>query len=226
MPTPMVFLMRVIFAGAMMLMPVAALAGAVSEAPPSSPDPAAKYLFYMHGLYVEKHGPNSDYHYADVLQALADKGLEVIGEARGPSNPGAYARKVAGEVQALLDAGVPARNITVAGHSKGGFISLLAASFVQNTEIKYGIMAACGLEGTPFRRNYRKFTNNRASEMKGRFLVVWEQGDDVAGPCDEALDASGAEYRNEILNVGGGHRLFYQPEATWIDLLSGYALSE
>lgn len=196
------------------------------DAPPSSPDPAKTYLFYMHGGYVEKHGANGDYRYGDVLEALAGKGLVVIGEARSSGNPGRYARTIVEQVQGLLDAGVPATNITVAGHSKGGFISLLASTRIGNSAIKYGIMAACGQQGTPFHKTYRRFIKKDAKRAKGKFLVAWEEGDNVAGNCDQALDKAGADYRNEVLSVGGGHRLFYQPEATWIELLTSFALSK
>lgn len=35
---------------------------------------------------------------------------------------------------------------------------------------------------------------------------------------------AGVRYENKVLPTGqGGHRLFYNPEPIWIDLLSAYA---
>jgi len=211
------------------LLSVAALsaeAGRVEPSPPADPDPNARYMFFMHGGYVEQHGLGRDYEYEAILRALADKGFVVIGEARGPTKFGAYARGIADQVETLLDAGVPAGHITVAGHSKGGFLALMAASFIRRGKIKFGILAACGLDGTPYRRNYLRFFERRAKKIKGRFLVMWEAGDVDTGHCDEALAAAGAPHRNLVLKVGGGHQLFYTPRAAWIDPLAAFALSQ
>ena len=198
------------------------LAGDVVSEAPDMPDPDARYLFYMHGGYPEKRGGNADYEYDNNLRALADKGFVVIGELRGPTNPRDYGARVAGQVSRLLEAGVPASQITVSGHSKGGFMTLVAAANLQNPEIKFGVMAACGRKGTRFHKTYRKFTKRAAANMRGRFLVAWAEDDDVAGDCDKALDAAGVTYENKILPAGG-HRLFYRPDPTWIDLLAGFA---
>jgi hypothetical protein len=200
-----------------------AVAGEVLEKPPANPDPAARYLFYMHGRYVEERVSDTNYNYDAILRELAGKGFTVIGEARGKVDIGAYARTVAGQVSALISAGVPAANITVAGHSRGGFIALLSASFIGDPGIRFGILAACGLEGTRFRKAYRKLLNKSAQAIKGRFLVMWEQSDDEIGHCDEVLQKAGAPYRNLTLTAGGGHRIFYQPENAWVDPLVAFA---
>ncbi|MBT6095795.1 MAG: hypothetical protein HOK06_02355 [Rhodospirillaceae bacterium] len=202
------------------------MAGEVLNTPPSSPDPTKTYLFYMHGRYIEKRGPDADYRYASILEALAKKDLIVIGEVRGDTAFGKYAAKIVSQARSLLEAGVPVSNITVAGHSKGGFISLIVSTRLGESSIKYGVMAACGVEGTGFRRPYQRFIRKDAHRAKGRFLVAWEQGDTEAGKCDAALDKAGVEYHNEVLTVGGGHRLFYEPEPTWIKLLADFALSK
>jgi hypothetical protein len=212
----MMLFFLVVFAGP-------ALAGEVLEKPPTTPDPASRYMFYMHGRYVEERGSDNVYKYDAILRELADKGFTVVGEARGQVDLGDYARLVAGQMTAMISAGVPAGNITVAGHSRGGFIALLAASFVGNPDVRYGILAACGLEGTRFRKAYRRLLKKSAEAIKGKFLVMWEQGDEDAGHCDEVLEKAGAPYRNVKLTVGGGHRIFYKPEASWLGPLVTFA---
>lgn len=192
---------------------------------PDTIDPSKHYMFYMHGNYVEKNGPHKKYEYYEILDALEAKGLVVIGEARGKTNMAEYAKMVAGQVKRLLKAGVPADNITVAGHSRGGFISMQVASNLMKGKIRFGALAACGLKGTSFFKPYKGLLKKRAASMKGNFLVMWEKSDDVAGSCDKAMNkAGGVKYTNMELTVGGGHKLFYEPKASWIDPLAAFAM--
>lgn len=206
--------------------PFGVYAGEVLDAPPATADVSAKYLFYMHGRYIERRGADGDYKYEAILNALADKGLVVIGEIRGDTNPRAYPGKIAGQVKSLLNAGVPAGNVTIAGHSKGGFMSMLTASRLRNKAVKYGVLAGCAVEGSKFRRSYMKFSGRRASGMRGRFLVAWDADDDVARECDLVMRKAGVEYRNLEFKTGRGHQLFYAPEAIWIEPLAKFALSD
>ncbi|MGB5707197.1 MAG: hypothetical protein WBM41_10205 [Arenicellales bacterium] len=192
---------------------------------PDTIDPSKHYMFYMHGNYVEKNGPHKKYKYYEILEALEAKGFAVIGEARGKTNMAEYAKMVTGQVKRLLKAGVPADNITVAGHSRGGFISMQVASNLMKGKIRFGALAACGLKGTGFFKQYKGLIEKRAAKMKGNFLVMWEQSDDVAGNCDKAMNkAGGVKYTNLELTVGGGHELFYEPKASWIDPLAAFAM--
>jgi len=206
--------------------PLSVDAGEVLDAPPSQPETSAKYLFYMHGRHVEKHGTNNGYSYPTILDALAKKGLVVIGEVRSDTNPGSYSKGIARQVRALLDAGVPAKNITVAGHSRGAFMSMLSASRIQNEAIKYGVLAGCGVKGSEFRRSYMRFTKRSAKRMRGRFLVAWDADDDVTRECDLAMEKAGVDFRNLVFQTGNGHQLFYTPESVWIDPLAEFALSD
>jgi len=206
--------------------PLSVYAGEVLDTPPAQPDSSAKYLFYMHGRHVERQGADGDYEYAGILDALAKKGLVVIGEVRSATDPRAYSKDIASQVRGLLEAGVPAKNITVAGHSKGGFMSMLSASQIQNEAIKYGILAGCGVEGSAFRRSYMKFSKRSAKRMRGHFLVAWDADDDVTRECDLAMGKAGVDFRNLVFETGSGHRLFYKPKPVWIDPLAEFALSE
>jgi hypothetical protein len=38
---------------------------------------SAEYLFFLHNYYVEKHGPNRDCKYYDLLNAFEDRGFTV-----------------------------------------------------------------------------------------------------------------------------------------------------
>ena len=201
-----------------------AVAGTVENDVPDAIDSNAKYLFYMHGLAIERGGPRArSYDYAGILKELAMRGFVVIGEERSRVRNDVYANKVAGQVRKLLAAGVPAKNITVAGHSKGGMITMLVMSMLANPEIAYVNFAGCGKEGSGF-EGYLQFAQNRASMARGQLLSAYDRSDQIAGSCKPALDKmSNAVVTERVLNIGGGHELFYTPKAEWLDILQAWA---
>jgi hypothetical protein len=199
-----------------------AQAGEVLKKAPLRPDSTKFYLFYLHGAYVERHGTDDRYQYREILLALAEKGFSVIGEIRSPGGIGRYARELAAQVRHLLDNGVPSWHIGVAGHSRGGFIALVTAARLARRDIRFGILAACGLPGTPFRRAYDRFVDRDAANLQGRFLVMWDQEDRVAADCDKAFAAARPPFENKVLTGGEGHELFYKPDKHWIDPLAAF----
>lgn len=199
-------------------------AGAVDRPMPSVIDPAKRYLFYMHGIYVERQGAFEQYQYHDILDAIEAQGFVVIGEARGLTNAGRYAKVIAKQVQALLDAGVPSYQITVAGHSKGGLIALYAAALLDETGVNYVVFAGCGKAGTEYRRDLNKFMKLQTAPIEGNFLVAWAEDDMIAADCDDALKGGKAVIKNKVLPTGyGGHKMFYTPEPLWLNELTAFA---
>jgi len=200
------------------------LAGTVQSDIPSVVDPSAKYLFYMHGRAIEEGGPRAkSYRYSSTLEELAKRGFVVIGEERSPVRNDVYADKVAGQVRKLLAAGVPAKNITVAGHSKGGLIAMLVMSNLANTDVAYVNFAGC-IKGVSESQGYLKFAEHRAPRARGQLLSAYDRSDEVAGSCKQALDRmKGAVVVERVLDIGGGHELFYSPKAQWLDVLQSWA---
>jgi hypothetical protein len=201
-----------------------AFAGSVHKDVPNDVDPNAKYLFYMHGLAIEQGGPRArSYNYSGILKELAKRGFVVIGEERSRVRNDVYADKVAGQVRKLLAAGVPAKNITVAGHSKGGMITMLVMSSLANPDIAYVNFAGCGREGSGF-EGYLRFAEHRASMARGQLLSAYDRSDQIAGSCKPALDKmTNATVTERVLDIGGGHELFYSPKAEWLDILQAWA---
>lgn len=206
----------VLFSGAPVL--------AADRAMPRVIDPAKRYIFYMHGIYVERQGPYEQYHYYDILDAIEAQGFVVIGEARSLTNAGRYAKGIAKQVQTLLDAGVPSYQITVAGHSKGGLIALYVAAFLDETGVNYAVFAGCGKAGTEYRRDLNKFMKLQTEPVEGNFLVAWAEDDMIAADCDDALKGDKAVFKNKVLPAGhGGHKLFYTPDPLWLQELTAFA---
>lgn len=199
-------------------------AGTVQKDVPSVVDPNARYLFYMHGVAIEQGGPRAkSYDYSWILNELARRGFVVIGEERSRVRNDVYAQKVAGQVRKLLSAGVPAKNITVAGHSKGGMITMLVMTMLPHPDIAYVNFAGCGREGSGF-EGYLQFAKQRGAMARGRLLSAYDRTDQIAGSCKPALDKmTNAVVTERELDIGGGHELFYSPKSEWVDILQAWA---
>ena len=201
-----------------------AVAGTVEKDVPDAIDSNARYLFYMHGFAIELGGPRArSYNYSGILNDIAKRGFVTIGEKRTRVQNEVYAEKVAGQVRKLLAVGVPAKNITVAGHSKGGMIAMMVMSMLANPEIGYVNFAGCGRKGSGF-GGHLQFAQNRASMARGLLLSAYDRSDQIAGSCKPALDKmSKAVVTEQVLEIGGGHELFYTPKAEWLDILQAWA---
>jgi hypothetical protein len=189
----------------------------IFTAAPASPDPKARYIFYLHGRIIEEEGPEAvspefgKYEYAEILEAFADRGFIVISEARAKNTDvKQYAQKVAGQVNALLAAGVPPGNITVAGASKGGVIAHKASSDLHNKDLNIVLLAACG-EG---------YLDGFQPDLAGNVLSVYDYKDNKgAGSCAGffAKSRSINQHKEIELKLGLGHGILYQPMEEWVE---------
>jgi hypothetical protein len=187
-----------------------------SDAPYNMPkriDPSTRYFIYCHNYYVEQFGASGECDYYGILASFSDNGYRVISELRPMgASISDYAKKTAQDVQVLIDAGVPPANIVISGHSKGGVIALQVASQLNNSEIRYVIMAGCGIK--PLAKAYPA-TNT----IKGRFLSIYAKKDRIAGSCDLLLkgDEQAMRLKELALDSQKGHRLFFLPEKLWTE---------
>jgi hypothetical protein len=195
--------------------------GVVQSAPPVHPDPAARYLFYLHGTTVETGQFIREagvYEYDRILAAFAERGFQVIGEKRGPDTQiPAYAGKVSEQVGRLIQAGVPPGHITVAGHSKGGWIAIGVAARIRRPGINYAFLATC-VHRPP------GVTDSVTPPLQGRILSVYDYADTMTGSCQTTIKlAPGASLKESVIHVGHGHWSFYQPRPEWLDLVQAWA---
>jgi hypothetical protein len=96
------------------------------------------------------------YNWSGIVKNFSNHGFSMISEVRDSgTTPRECAGHVAGQVKRLLAADVPPQRTTVAGHSKGGAITLITAALLQNPDIKFIDMASCGNDG-PFSRSFRR----------------------------------------------------------------------
>lgn len=184
---------------------------ALDRAVPGHIDPNDRYLFFIHNLYVEKHGPHKATKYFDILKAFEEKGFTVISDLRtGKTDPAAFAKTVAGQVEKLRKAGVPDKNIIITGHSKGGHIVLHVAKKLDAPDIRYVAMAGCSLT---------RFFKKDPVPRHGHFLSIMDTGDTIARSCRPLLKKAGPTLKSEelLIPAAQNHQLFFKPQSIWVD---------
>lgn len=201
---------------------------AIHSGVPTTIDPAARYLFHMHGRAIEVQGPKAktpwgNYLYNDVLEAFGDRGFVVISEVRPATTQlEPYATTVAGQIAKLLSAGVPPENITVTGFSKGGAIAVLTTPVIANPRVNFVVMAGCLLAGggrTP------ADLMATGKPPQGRIFSIYDEGDTEAGSCaGEFAGKPGVTFKETVLREGRGHGLFLTPNKVWLDPVIDWAL--
>jgi hypothetical protein len=187
---------------------------------PGSIDHTKRYLFYLHGKIIEDQGlpaisPDyGEYEYAAILEKLSEYDFIVISEQRAKNADSLeYAKRVAEQIIQLLEAGVPAQNITVLGASKGAGIAIDVSHLLENPQINFVIMAICAPE------TVQEFIQSQVT-LYGNVLSIYDSSDSLAGSCQDLFAFSEgkglARYNEIVLNIGTGHGILYRPLDAWI----------
>ena len=188
---------------------------------PDSIEPTKQYLFYLHGKIVEDQGipaisPDyGEYEYQAILERFRGLGFVVISEQRPKNTDGTkYARKIVAQIKDLLDAGVPDKNITVVGASKGSYIAISISHFLESDEVNYVLLGSC------YPGELELLEQNQII-LYGNVLSIYDSVDQYAGSCEELFSLSesrgGLSRHDEIvLNIGTGHGILYEPLDEWI----------
>ncbi len=181
---------------------------------PNKVDSNQKYVFYSHGYIVE--GENERpvhprwgvYDFPSVKESLSDNSYNLVAHHRHKNtNSFEYAKKLAKEVNSLIEAGVPPENITLVGFSRGGAITIIASNELRNEKVNFAILAGCaGLIKT-----------NPKIQLYGRVLSIFETSDQV-GSCNFLKERSnGIKSFSEIaISTGKEHGAFYLPREEWV----------
>jgi hypothetical protein len=133
-----------------------------------------------------------------------------VSEARAKdTDPKVYSDKVAGQIEALLAAGVPGRQITVIGVSKGSVIAMLVSTQVRSPEVGYVILANCN----------GWVTEHFHIDLHGQVLSIYEATDSVGGTCGPIFAQSKqiGRHREIRLETGLRHGFLYRPMKEWLE---------
>jgi hypothetical protein len=125
-----------------------------------------------------------------------------------------YAKKTAEQITDLLEAGVPAKNITVVGVSKGSYIAIYVSHFLENKKVNFVILGSCYPDEVELLKQNQII-------LYGNVLAIYDSVDIYAGSCEELFSLSeshgGLSRHDEIvLNIGTGHGILYKPLDEWI----------
>ena len=183
-------------------------------------DPDKQYMFYLHGKIIEDQGLSAispdfgEYEYQAILEQLAGYGFVVISEQRTKDTEGvAYARKISSQIKTLIEAGVPARNITVVGASKGGAIAIYISYFLEDDEVNFVLLAIC-------HPDYVSELIQDEIILHGNVLSIFDKTDEFAGSCQKLFSFSGGKGLSKsaevVLDIGLGHGMLYQPLDEWM----------
>ncbi|NKB34940.1 MAG: alpha/beta hydrolase [Pseudomonadales bacterium] len=174
-----------------------------------------KYVFYSHGLIVEGdnatpgHSEYGVYDFPAIKNRLFDiGGFNLIAHHR-PANTeiSTYVATFSSWVDSLLDAGVPASNITLIGFSRGSHLTALTASRFNSHDINTVLMAGCFEGDIEF---------DPPIHLSGRLLSIYETTDSP-GPCQRLAERSDLRTFDEIsITTGRKHGAFYTPLEVWI----------
>ena len=214
------------------LLPVLVIVAAVGAASdggriltraPESPDPAGRYVFYLHGRIIEVQGTKAEspefgaYDYDGILEALSAPGFTVIAEVREDGAGREFAVETARQVRDLLQAGVPPRNVTVVGFSKGGMLAVGVSTLVGSDEVGYVILAGCSPD--------ERWVSRVAPRVRGRFLSLFDRSDRLSPSCEPLYAAAKQlhETKEQVFETGLDHGLFYRPRSDWLDQVFAWA---
>jgi len=188
-----------------------------SYAFPISIDPTKQYLFYLHGKIIEDQGIPAispefgEYQYEAILEKLRSYDFVVISEQRPKDTHSFdYAKRVQKQVETLIEAGVPAGNITVVGASKGAAIAVLVSHLLENEEVNFVLLGSCHPDTVD------EFMKDQV-RLVGNVLSIYDSVDKWAGSCQGLFSLSEiSNYDEIVLEIGTGHGVLYQPLDAWI----------
>jgi hypothetical protein len=177
------------------------------------------YIYYLHGKIVEDQGRNAvserfgPYEYDRIVSALGQTGADVVSEVRKTNTDSrSYATQVAAEIRQLKQSGVPSRNITVVGASKGAAITLEISHLLNDDGISYVLLAICA-------PSLLEYWARQEICPAGRVLSIFDVSDESVGSCNALVDrcrATVAGYREIELDLGLSHGILYQPYDEWV----------
>lgn len=205
---------------------------AVSDEPrildraPREPDPAARYIFYLHGRIIEIEGPEAvsptfgRYEYRAILEAFEKRGFVVVAAVRGDGAGAAFVADTAEQIRGLLSAGVPTSHITVVGFSKGAFLTQGVSALVAQDGVSYVILAGCSRDPARARQ--------QGPRLRGRFLSLFDRSDRLSPSCKTLFaHAESVQEKDEhVFDSGLDHGHFYTPRADWVDRVADWARAE
>jgi len=190
-------------------------------------EPPFPAVLLNHGIIVDQRGLGAakkrGYNPKALCETLATDGyLAFLPIRRSGSSPQkAHFHEVMaalGAVRARPD--VDRSRVTMAGHSRGGLLTLWAA--VRGSPVRSYMLLA----PAPGAHGILTKLLDAVDRIHAPLLVMFERSDkfseirETVDQLDEALNASSVPHKIIRYDGGGGHDLFFKPDYYWSDMLS------
>ena len=167
----------------------------------------------MHAIYLPSRSTSVDH--AAIVAAFGDMGFAVDTMAYAGETRADYARRVAGKVRSLLDAGVAPERITVVGAGHGSPIAILASAIAGNSHVNYVLLGGCDA----------RLKDDYTFRMGGRVLGIRDAADRGSHSCRPLWrDAPRVGDRRDMtIATGLGAHAFDQPRAEWLQPIDAWS---
>jgi hypothetical protein len=183
----------------------AALATSTGMAAAQTPTAGGQYLVYLPSTAA-------DVDQASIVTAFNDSGYTVDTFPDVREDDLTYARRIAGEVRALIARGVHPEQISVVGAGSGSRIAALVSAVTGNRQVNYVLLGGCDL----FLKQQYTF------HMSGRVLGIRDVADPRSHSCRPLWQGSPklGDRRDMALRTAYGATLFERPRAEWMQPLT------
>jgi hypothetical protein len=174
------------------------------------------HIYYLHGKINEEQGRNAvsekfgKFELDEILKQLNVNNSVIHCEIRTKdTDVKIYATKISREIDSLINSGIPSRNITIVGASKGALIAM-NISHINKHNINYVFLAG--------NNDYQEKNNDW--KFHGQILCIYDLSDDIAGEnynyWKEKPNYSTIFEQLEI-KTNLGHGFLYKPLKEWIN---------
>ncbi len=175
------------------------------------------YIFFLHNKFTEEHHADEKHpaygkaQYNEIIREFERENFILITEKR-PKNTVVkeYAKKVAGQIDSLLQSGIKPNQITVIGLSKGGYIAQYVSTLLANPNINFVFIGS-----------YQETDLKQLSDISycGNILTIYEKTDILGVSAVNRTKNSKFKISrfDEIeLNTNLKHGFLFQPLKEWI----------
>lgn len=177
-----------------------------------------KFIFFLHNRFLEENELTDEHpefgrtQYLEIIAEFEKEGFKVISEKRnGNVNAREYAIGVLTQIDSLLKTGIEAKNITVVGTSKGGYIAQYISTLANNPNLNFVFIAS-------FRDN--DIQDIPEINFCGNILTIYEKTDPFGVSAVERIKNSTCKIQNfkELeLHTKMRHGFLFQPLKEWIE---------
>lgn len=178
---------------------------------------AQKHIIFLHNKYLETHSiedihPKYGRVELDLVKNKFEKaGFIVIANKRnGTLSMDSITHSISNQVDSIINTGVSAKEITIVGTSKGGYIAQFVSSHLKNEDLNY-VFIGCYQDA-----DILDFPN---VHFCGNILTIYEKSDPYGVSAQKKKEASSLKVPNfkEIeLNTGLNHGFLYKAMDEWI----------